>query len=91
MVETDFSQFPVDSNGHIVGSITEKAINKAILENKSGQLISKIMEDPFPILNVSTSLSLVSSLIMSTGAVLTQKDSEIIGIVTNADIGKAVF
>lgn len=94
MVETAFSQYPVESNGHIVGSITERAITKAIFENEGKnvgeQSISKIMEDPFPVLSVSTPLGLVGSLIMHTGTVLTQKDSNIIGIVTRSDIGKAI-
>jgi predicted transcriptional regulator len=94
MVETDFSQFPVESNGQIVGSITEKLITRAIFnktdDDAGDQLISKVMEEPFPILNSTTPLRLVGSLIMHAHAVLTQKNSEIIGIVTNSDIGKVL-
>ena len=94
MIETAFSQFPVKSNGNIVGSISERAISKAIFENAGedirGQPISKIMEDPFPILSASTPLYLVDSLILHEGIVLTQKDNSIVGIVTYADIGKVL-
>lgn len=94
MVETNFSQFPVESNGQIVGSITEKLITRAIFnktdDDAGDQLILKVMEEPFPILSSATPLRLVGSLIMHTHAVLTQKNSEIIGIVTNSDIGKVL-
>jgi predicted transcriptional regulator len=94
MLETAFSQFPVKSNGNIVGSISERAISKAIFENAGEDIreqpISKIMEDPFPILSASTPLNLVDSLIMHEEVVLTQKDNSIVGIVTNVDIGKVL-
>jgi predicted transcriptional regulator len=94
MLETSFSQFPVKSNGHIIGSISERAISKAIFENAGEDIreqpISKIMEDPFPILSASTPLNLVDSLIMHEEVVLTQKDNSIVGIVTNVDIGKVL-
>jgi predicted transcriptional regulator len=94
MCETNFSQFPVKSNGQIVGSITEKLISRTIInktdDDAGDQLISKVMEEPFPILSSTTPLRLVGSLIMHTHAVLTQKNSEIIGIVTNNDIGKVL-
>jgi predicted transcriptional regulator len=94
MCETNFSQFPVKSNGQIVGSISEKLISRTIInktdDDAGDQLISKVMEEPFPILSSTTPLRLVGSLIMHTHAVLTQKNSEIIGIVTNNDIGKVL-
>ena len=94
MVETAFSQFPVQSNGHIIGSITERAITRAVFESKgenaSEQPISNILEEPFPILSITTPLILVDSLIIHTQAVLTQKNNDIIGIITNSDIGKAL-
>ncbi len=94
MVETAFSQFPVQSNGHIIGSITERAITRAVFESKgenaSEQPISNILEEPFPILSITTPLILVNSLITHTQAMLTQKNNDIIGIITNSDIGKVL-
>jgi len=94
MVETAFSQFPVQSNGHIVGSITERAITRAVFESKgektNEQPIINILEEPFPILSITTPLILVNSLIVHTQAMLTQKNNDIIGIITNSDIGKVL-
>jgi len=94
MVETAFSQFPVQSNGHIIGSITERAITRAVFESKgenaSEQPISNILEEPFPTLSITTPLILVGPLIIHTQAVLTQKNNDIIGIITNSDIGKVI-
>ena len=94
MVETNYSQFPVKSNNQIKGSITERTITKAILE-KPGEItgdqpISQIMDEPFPILSTVTPLSLVGPLVMHTQAVLTTLKDEVVGIVTNNDIGKVL-
>lgn len=94
MAETNFSQFPVKSKGVFIGSITERTITKAIYENKFKNLsetpTEKIMEEPFPTLSENTPLSLAGPLIMRTQAVLTQRNGEIIGIVTDSDIGKTL-
>ena len=94
MVETSFSQFPVKSDGRIVGSISERAITGAIFDEVGDgvgeQPIGSIMEEPFPTLSVATPLSLVGSLIMHTGTVLTRKDSDVVGIVTKSDVGKVL-
>lgn len=94
MVETSFSQFPVKSDGRIVGSISERDITGAIFDEVGDgvgeQPIGSIMEEPFPTLSVATPLSLVGSLIMHTGTVLTRKDSDVVGIVTKSDVGKVL-
>ena len=92
MIETNFSQFPVESKGRIIGSITDTTLTSTIFENEidnpGEQLTEEVMDEPFPILNENTPLSLVGSLIMRSQAVLTQRKGEIIGIVTHSDIGK---
>ena len=94
MAETNFSQFPVKSKGKIIGSITERTITKALFEKKIENLGEQptriIMEEPFPTLSENTPLSLVGPLIIRTQAVLTQRNGEIVGIVTNSDIGKVL-
>ncbi len=92
MVKTNFSQFPVKSKDKIIGSITERTITKALFEKQNENLgeqpTEKIMEEPFPTLSENTPLIIVGPLIIRTQAVLTQRNVEIVGIVTNSDIGK---
>lgn len=45
-LETSFSQFPVKSNGHIVGSITERAITKAVIDNAGENLGARVRLEP---------------------------------------------
>jgi len=92
MIETNFSQFPVESKGRIIGSITDTTITSTIFENvivnPGEKPTEEIMDEPFPSLNENTPLSLVGPLIMRSRAVLTQRKGEIIGIVTHSDLGK---
>jgi len=46
------------------------------------------MERPFPILDVTTPVSLVVSLLQTYQAVLTTAQGKIVGIVTNTDLSK---
>jgi predicted transcriptional regulator len=92
MENTSFSQFPVKYGNDIVGSITERDINKSIMSGGTKKLkyqpISDIMEDPFPTISINMSVVGVISLLHIVQAVLTSKGNKIVGIVTNSDIGK---
>jgi predicted transcriptional regulator len=91
ILETDYSQFVVKMDDKIVGSISERAVNRAIIEkgvDAHEKLVSGYVEDAFPVLSVNTLVASVVPLLQSCQAVLTRKDSEIVGIVTNNDIGK---
>ena len=94
MIETNFDQFPVESKGRIIGSITDRTITKAIYDEKirtlDNQPIETIMEEPFPILSENTPLSAIGHLMMTTQAILTQRKGKVVGIITNSDIGKVL-
>ena len=91
MKEHGYSQIPVFEGKHSVGSISEKAILRQILEGKDLEQISKlpteeIMEEAFPQINEDAPLSLISSLLQTYSAVLVSRKGEIIGIITKADL-----
>ena len=91
MHDTAFSQFPVESRGRIVGSITERGINSAInkYREKAERIkVRDVMEEPFPIIPSSTPLPLIIQLLQRYQAVLVSKKGRIAGIITNTDIGK---
>ncbi|MCJ7631228.1 CBS domain-containing protein [Candidatus Bathyarchaeota archaeon] len=93
MAGKSLSQLPVrTSGGHIIGSITERRINKAYTENETSTVkyakVSSIMEDPFPTLSAATPFFTVIGLLQQYQAVLVQEHGKIIGIASNADIAK---
>ncbi len=74
-----------------VGSVSEKAILRLILDGKDLEEISrqpteKIMEEAFPQINDDAPLSLITSLLQSYSAVLVSKKGVVIGIITKADL-----
>lgn len=91
MHDTAFSQFPIESRGKIIGSITERGINSSIdkYREKAERIrVRDVMEDPFPVVPSSTPLPLIIQLLQRYQAVLVSKRGRIVGIITNADIGK---
>ena len=87
-----FSQLPVRRDGRIVGSVTERAINRALIRGNSaekiGLTLSTIMEETFPILPAETPIASVIGLLQHYQAVLVQEHGEVTGIATNTDIGR---
>ncbi|MCJ7767189.1 helix-turn-helix domain-containing protein [Candidatus Bathyarchaeota archaeon] len=87
------SQLPVrDQNCQIVGSITERGINRAYIagdpERTRTAKVSSIMEEPFPILPADTPLVTVIGLLQRYQAVLVQEHGSIMGIASNTDLAK---
>ena len=91
MKEHGYSQIPVFEGKQPVGSISEKAILRQILEGKDLEEISRqpterIMEEAFPQINEDAPLSLITSLLQTYSAVLVSKKGEVVGIITKADL-----
>jgi len=91
MKDHGYSQIPVFEGKQSVGSISEKAILRQILEGKDLEEISKlptgsIMEEAFPQINEDAPMSLITSLLQTYSAVLVSKKGDIIGIITKADL-----
>jgi len=66
MSELNVSQLPVINDGLIVGSITKKTIPKLIkkgVKNIESQLISDVMDSPFPMIPDGSKVELISLLL----------------------------
>jgi predicted transcriptional regulator len=92
MVRHAFSQLPVKDAERIVGSITERGINRRFMDGDvdgvRGLRVVDCLEDPFPIVSVATPVTAVIPLLQHRHAVLTSERGAPVGIVTNADVGK---
>lgn len=92
---TGYSQIPVFRGDSPVGSISERSIFRHIgrdltLEELSRRPVSEIMEDSFPIVPETASIDAVSSMLLSSNAVLITRRGKIVGMITNADLLKLV-
>ena len=90
MKDEAISQIPVLKNNKIVGSISEQIIshNLSEKENIAQEKIEKYMGPMLPQIDEITPLSVVSSILDHTNAVLVLKNSEVKGIITRADMLK---
>ena len=93
MIEHEYSQLPVTDQHGMVGSITERTINKAIieygLESANTLPLKQIMLEPFPSLNIDLPFKAVIPLLQHVQAVLTTSHGKTVGIITNSDINNA--
>jgi predicted transcriptional regulator len=92
MVRHAFSQLPVRDAGRVVGSLTERGINRRLMDDDAavvrGRRVVGCLEDPFPRVGVATPVTAVIPLLQHRHAVLTSERGVLVGIVTNADVGK---
>ncbi|GAB3903888.1 cystathionine beta-synthase [Mucilaginibacter boryungensis] len=89
----NISQIPVTQKGMIVGKITESAILDALLENPSlkSQPIRVISSNPFPFIDLNTSIDRISAMINKDNiAVLVEDENGKIEIITQYDIINAI-
>ena len=95
MRATGYSQLPVLKGDIPVGSISERGILELLrqgstMEELGQSVISKVMDESYPVVSDSTPVSSVTSLMSSSGAVLVSKKGKIIGLITSADILKLI-
>ena len=86
-----YSQLPVFDGKQPVGSISEKAILRQIVDGRdlaeiSALPASEVMEEGFPQVGEDAPLSLISSLLQVYSAVLVLKKGMVVGIITKADL-----
>jgi len=89
----NISQIPVTQHGMVVGKITETEILNSLLENPSlkSSKIEDIMSQPFPFVDLNTSIDKISSMINKDNtAVLVEDESGKIEIITQYDIINAI-
>lgn len=88
-----YSQLPVISGNHSVGSISEETVVSLISSGESLKKIMKkkieeVMEDSFPVVSEDTPIIAVSALLQHTSAVIVNKKGKISGIITKSDLLK---
>jgi predicted transcriptional regulator len=92
MTDKAYSQLPVKRKGQIVGSLTERGMNRTLIASKGiapkALLVEDAMEEGFPLIPASTTLGAVAPLLQACQGILTVKDGKVAGIVTNADLLK---
>lgn len=89
--KNDISQMPVFDGDRPVGSISERAIVKMMMdgakpEDLGHRRVLLIMEGPFPVVDDELEVSSIGSLIHAEHAVLTTSNGKITGIVTADDL-----
>ncbi len=90
-----FSQLPVIEDGKPVGGVSERILLDHVLnhedDNPPGMRpVREVMEESFPQVSDNAPLSLLSSLLKFYPAVLVQRQGEIVGIITKADLLGAI-
>ena len=93
MRTTGYSQLPVLKGEVPVGSISERGIFELVrqgytMEQLGQTVISKIMDESFPVVSDTTPISTVTTLMSNCNAVLVSKKGKIVGLITNADMLK---
>jgi len=92
MRKLSISQLPVMQDGRVVGSLTEASILACFSERKdiAKTHVSEVMDEAFPNVLPSTPISSVASLLRHHPAVLVLERGDVAGIITKADILRAI-
>ena len=91
MSKNGFSQMPVMKKGANTGTISERALLRAVKEGKDiSKLRAKdIMDGAMPSVNDDSPSELISSMLEYAPAVIVKKEGAVEGIITKADLLKA--
>ncbi|MFA5333904.1 MAG: helix-turn-helix domain-containing protein [Candidatus Nanoarchaeia archaeon] len=93
MDELSVSQMPVCEGDVIIGSLTKKAIYNLIkkgVKNIEAQIISDIIEPPFPMIPQESCIKLISDLLEYNEAVILLNRGKLAGIITKHDLLKII-
>ncbi len=91
-----FSQLPViTQDGRVLGTITETDVNDllikgASIESLKGMIVKRVMGPVLPQVDVRSSMSMLYPMLKYYSAVLVVEEGNLKGIVTKADVLKAV-
>ena len=95
MRSTGYSQLPVLKGEIPVGSISERSIFELLrqgstMEQLGQMVISKVMDESYPVVSDTTPMTSVTSLMGNSDAILVSRKGKIVGMITNADILKLI-
>jgi predicted transcriptional regulator len=94
MRTNSISQMPVFLGSKVVGILSEDILARNLLEHEKRDIhslnISKVMDPPPPIVDVSTPAKAIIPLVRFTKCVLVSEKGEVVGIVTLSDTLKMV-
>lgn len=95
MRDKGYSQLPVMEHNVVVGTITEANINELLIQGSSldvlrNMIVRNIMSPALPQVDRSSPVSMIYPMLKFSNAVLVSENGEIKGIVTKADVLKAV-
>jgi predicted transcriptional regulator len=88
MKKLGISQVPVFLKGQNIGSIRETTIIHNAHRNLKHALVQDIIDEPFPVVNVSDSTEVLPGLLDYHAAVLVAEKGKIMGIITKSDLLK---
>ncbi len=93
MKEKDISQLPVLQEGKCVGSLSDGMIVDAMAsrgDDLKKIMVSEVMADSYPVVPARALVDVAVQLLHHYRAVLVEKDGKFAGIITRADIFKAI-
>lgn len=95
MRSTGYSQLPVLKGEVPVGSISERGIFDLLRQGRTMEqlgetVISKVMDESYPVIADSTPISSVTALMSDYNAILVSRKGKIVGMITNADMLKLI-
>ena len=92
MKEKDISQLPVLEGGKCIGSLSESDIVELVAAHADLKkpLVREVMKESFPVIPANSLVDVVASLLKHYSAVLVEKDGRLSGIITKADLFKAI-
>jgi len=93
MRKKGISQIPVIESDRCVGSISDSMIVELVSENKTDMKsikVDEVMAENFPTIPSRSVVDVAADLLRYYGAVLVNKDGRLVGIVTKADLLKAI-
>jgi predicted transcriptional regulator len=92
MKEKGISQLPVLEGGKCVGSLSESDILDLVAAHRDLKKLTvrEAMKESFPVIPATSIVDVVTDLLRHYSAVLVEKDGHISGIITKADLFKAI-
>lgn len=90
MKEYDISQIPVIKESKVIGNLTEKKIVSHFKKGLGSKQVKEIMGKGPPIVPAKSSIEAIKPLLEDYQAVLVRKNKEVTGIISRADLLRAI-